>query len=198
MIMGLLFYHYVWVDPTLTLTIFFFMMASGIYAVSSSRRHAVIATIIGALAVTLTLIVFARPSLYLALVAILFFIVYFGYMLVIVLVYVVQGQKVTRDKIFGAISVYFLIAFLWAFFYRLVFMLDPLSFTGSKPITAETLHVEFLYYSFGTIVTLGFSDIQASSDLARSLSILETITGTFYIAVLISRLVSIYRSDDEV
>jgi Ion channel len=197
MITVLLLYHYVWADPALTLTIYFLLMASGIYAVSSSRRHAVIAVIIGALAVTLLLVRLAHPSYSLALAAFSLLIAYFCYMLVIVLLYVVRGPRVTRDKIFGAISVYFLIAFLWTFLYRLLFILDPGSFTGNKPLAAGTVHVEFLYYSFGVISTLGFSDIQATSDFARAFSILETITGNFYIAVLISRLVSMYQSDSE-
>jgi hypothetical protein len=197
MITVLLLYHYVWADPVLTLTVYFFMMASGIYAVSNSKRHAVIAVIIGALAVTLLLIAFAHPSLPLALAANTFLVAWFGYMLVIVLLYVVRGQKVTRGKIFGGISVYFLIAFFWALLYRLLFFLDPGSFTGNKPLAAGTLHVEFVYYSFGTISTLGFSDIQAASDFARSLSVLEVVTGNFYIAVLISRLVSMYRLEGQ-
>jgi hypothetical protein len=198
MIAMLLFYHYVWVDPTLTSTIFFVMMASGIYAVSSSRRHTVVTAMIGAITVTLFLIGLAHPSLPLALAANTFVVAWFGYMLVIVLLYVVRGRKVTRDKIFGAISVYFLIAFFWAFLYRLLFILNPASFTGNHPLAATgTYHVEFLYYSFGTISTLGFSDIQAASDFARSLSVLEVVTGNFYIAVLISRLVSMYRSEGE-
>jgi len=195
MIMMLLLYHYVWIDPTVTLTVYFLMMASGIYAVSSSKQHAVIAATIGALGETLLLIAFAHPFLFLDLAAIFFFIAFIGYMLVMVLIYVIHGQRVTRDKIFGAISVYFLIAFLWALLYRLLFILDPSSFTGTKPLAAGTVHVEFVYYSFGVISTLGFSDIQAVSDFARAFSILETITGNFYIAVLISRLVSMYGSD---
>jgi Ca2+/Na+ antiporter len=194
----LLLYHFVWVDPTSTLTTFFVMMVFGVHAVSSSRLQAVIASVIGAVAFTLLLLAFAHPSFTLSWGATAFFIAYFGYMVVIVLIYVVRGGKVTRDKIFGAISVYFLIVYLWAFVYRFCFILDPLSFTGNKPLAAGALHVDFIFYSFGTITTLGFNDIKAVSDFARSLSMLETVTGNFYIAVLISRLVSAYSSAAEV
>ena len=48
------------------------------------------------------------------------------------------------------------------------------------------------YFSFGTLTTVGFGDITPVSKVARTLAVMEAVTGTFYLAILISRLVGIY------
>ena len=50
------------------------------------------------------------------------------------------------------------------------------------------------YFSFSTLTTLGFGDITPVSRVARTLAIMETVTGTLYLAILISRLVGRYSS----
>jgi hypothetical protein len=45
------------------------------------------------------------------------------------------------------------------------------------------------YYSFTTLLTVGFGDISPLSAVARNLSILEGVTGQMYLAILIARLV---------
>jgi hypothetical protein len=48
------------------------------------------------------------------------------------------------------------------------------------------------YFRFTTMSTVGFGDITPVSKVARTLAVLEAITGMFYVAVLISRLVAMY------
>jgi hypothetical protein len=52
----------------------------------------------------------------------------------------------------------------------------------------------FYYYSFVTLTTMGYGDILGVTKSARSLSILEAITGQLYLAIMISRLVGLYVS----
>ena len=51
------------------------------------------------------------------------------------------------------------------------------------------------YFSYVTLTTLGYGDIVPISPLARSLAVLEALTGVLFLAVLISRLVGSYRSE---
>jgi hypothetical protein len=51
-----------------------------------------------------------------------------------------------------------------------------------------------VYFSFITLSTVGYGDISPVSGVARMLTIVEATTGTIYLAVLISRLVSLYSS----
>jgi hypothetical protein len=40
--------------------------------------------------------------------------------------------------------------------------------------------------------TVGFGDVTPVSRLARTLAVMEAVTGTFYMAILIARLVAMY------
>jgi voltage-gated potassium channel len=48
------------------------------------------------------------------------------------------------------------------------------------------------YFSFVTLSTVGFGDVTPVSKLARTLAVMEAVTGTFYVAILIARLVAMY------
>ena len=50
------------------------------------------------------------------------------------------------------------------------------------------------YFSFITLCTVGYGDVAPVSKVARMLAVTEAITGLFYVAVMISRLVAVYSS----
>ena len=50
--------------------------------------------------------------------------------------------------------------------------------------------MQLIYYSFVTLTTLGYGDINAVAPMARNLAALEAMVGQFYIAILVARLVS--------
>ena len=50
------------------------------------------------------------------------------------------------------------------------------------------------YFSFITLSTVGYGDITPVSRIARWLAAMEAMTGSLYVAVLIARLVALYRS----
>ena len=61
--------------------------------------------------------------------------------------------------------------------------------------SAHTLtQFEAYYFSFITLSTVGYGDITPLSPGARTLAMMEAMTGTLYMAVLISRLVALYSS----
>ena len=50
------------------------------------------------------------------------------------------------------------------------------------------------YFSFITLSTVGYGDITPVSKVARMLAAMEAMTGLFYVAILIARLVSLYSA----
>ncbi len=101
------------------------------------------------------------------------------------------------EAVFGAISIYLLVGFGFSNIYGLLeklqahaFYLDPATNLRTTPN-----HVDFIYYSFATMTSLGAPGIAAVSDQARSISVIESILGLLYLAVMISRLMSAYRSN---
>lgn len=51
-----------------------------------------------------------------------------------------------------------------------------------------------VFYSFVTLTSLGYGDIVPMTAQARSLSILEAVSGIMYVAVLIARLVGLHSA----
>jgi hypothetical protein len=49
-----------------------------------------------------------------------------------------------------------------------------------------------IYFSFGTLATLGYGDVVPVSDVARGVDMFEAIAGQLYLAVMVARLVSLY------
>jgi hypothetical protein len=49
-----------------------------------------------------------------------------------------------------------------------------------------------LYFSFVTLLTIGFGDIVAVKDPSQTACVLEGLIGQFYIAILVSKIVAIY------
>jgi hypothetical protein len=117
-------------------------------------------------------------------------ILFVGFTAVIILIHLFQEKEITVDVFSGAICVYFLLGFMWAFAYTLLEVMSPGSFQTSQGLGAGLS--EFVYYSFVTMTTLGYGDITPISSPARSLSLLEAIIGQLYLAVMIARLVGIH------
>jgi len=108
---------------------------------------------------------------------------------------VILEAQPTSETILGALCIYLLVGFSFAGIYGMVatlqakaFYLDPLVNTHSIP-----RRFDMVYYSFGTMTSVGASGITPVSDVARSLTAIEATIGVLYLAVLIARLISGYR-----
>jgi hypothetical protein len=111
-------------------------------------------------------------------------------------------QHVTVDALLGGITVYLLIGFLYCFLFDLLESAHPGSFlfqgqTIDVPDTGRHLlfFPQLLFFSFGTLSTVGYGEISATWSLARSLFVLEALTGQVYMATLLAILVSSYIAD---
>ena len=106
--------------------------------------------------------------------------------------HVTRAPVVTFDVLCGALTVYLLIGVAWAVTYDLMLIADP----GALAVTASGSHEAWsqaLYFSFTTLTTLGYGDVLAVSPVARMWATIESVAGTFYMALLVARLVSLYR-----
>ena len=79
----------------------------------------------------------------------------------------------------------------FAYLHRLVLKIDGAAydFPGGMPAAGEVM-VDLLYFSMVTILTLGFGDIVPVTPFARMLTVMEAFVGAFFIAILVSRLIS--------
>ena len=108
----------------------------------------------------------------------------------LILTHVLRDEEVSREKIFGALSVYLLLGVIWAMLFIMMDSLVPGSFRyGQERVLTEA---QMVYYSFVTLTTLGYGDIVPVSPTARSLATLEALTGQLYLTVLVARLVGLH------
>ncbi len=115
--------------------------------------------------------------------------------IVVALTQLVRAPVVDRDVLIGAVAIYLLIGITWSLIYSFVHAIDPSSF--GDLIDAEYADWnQFIYFSFTTLTTLGYGDIVALSPVARTLSIFEAITGVIFEAMIIARLVGLYRGSE--
>ena len=100
------------------------------------------------------------------------------------------------EAIFGALCIYLLVGFSFAGLYGMLATVQPRAFYLDPVANLRTVpdRFDFIYYSFGTMTSLGAAGITPVSDQARSVSVIEAILGILYLAVLISRLMSAYQT----
>jgi hypothetical protein len=122
-----------------------------------------------------------------------------GYLVANFLHFIMRSPRVDSEVLCAGVSSYLLLGLFWMFAYVLVGQLVPDSFafsTGPDSSHSMTRFTAY-YFSFTTLSTLGYGDITPVSRGARSLAVAEAMTGTLFVAVLISRLVSLYSSQNQ-
>ncbi len=180
------------------------VLVAGVLAVGRSHRTLVLAVVLMIPAVVARWIAHFWPALLpLAIhnVAALIFIIFVEYQL---LHFIFRTPRVNSEVLCAGISGYLLLGIIWMSAYRLVSLLhpvdllhpelNPFAFTVGMTAPHTLSQFEAYYFSFITLTTVGYGDITPLSNGARTLAMTEAMTGTLYVAVLISRLVALYSS----
>jgi hypothetical protein len=113
--------------------------------------------------------------------------------LTVVIARVVFGSgRVSLHRVQGAVVLYLNFGLFFFTIYRLMDVLLPNAFSG-LPQTGQEYGsgASLLYFSFSTLTTLGYGDIEPVQPLVRNLANLEAIVGQLYPATLLARLVSL-------
>lgn len=108
-------------------------------------------------------------------------------------------QRADAETVFTAINAYLLLGLTFAFAYMVIDVLVPGSFDHEQILMgdANERFESFVYFSYVTLTTLGFGDITPRSLEAGAFVYTEAMLGQLYLAVLVARLVGMYRSDTD-
>jgi len=119
------------------------------------------------------------------------------FVIVVIFRRVYASERPTAETIFGAVCIYLLIGFTFGRLYAIIATVRPHAFYLDPAINPHSVPVgfDFIFFSFGSMTTLGAGGISAVLPQVRSLSMIESIVGVLYLAVMISRLISAYRPD---
>ena len=107
--------------------------------------------------------------------------------------FVNRANVIGNAQIYAAICVYILIALTFSVIYVMILFHDPTAFTFSfsDSDNMATGWITFVYFSLTTLTTVGYGDITPKSNLAKYVAVSEAVVGVFYVAILISRLISL-------
>ncbi len=97
---------------------------------------------------------------------------------------------INSNKVIGSVALFLLLGLMWAIAYLILLEFAPDSFTGMDAISWGQNFSNAAYFSFVTLTTLGYGDISPLTPLAQVIVYLEAITGVFYMAIVVSSLVS--------
>jgi hypothetical protein len=109
---------------------------------------------------------------------------------------VMRQKEITGETISSSASVYLLFGLAWGLLYAVIFQFQPGAFgfgAAPQPDRHQVFEI-FVYFSLTTLSTIGFGDITPISVQARYAAVAEGITGQFYLAILVARLVGMQMS----
>jgi hypothetical protein len=103
--------------------------------------------------------------------------------------YMLQDWVATTDELFAAGATFTLLAWAFAYVFVVCQALIPGSFGAGE--AAMRSWTELLFLSVAVLSSVGLSDIVPISPLARGIVMLEAFAGVMYIALVVSRLISL-------
>lgn len=105
--------------------------------------------------------------------------------------YMLHDHEVTRDELFAAGATFTLLAWGFAYAYFVCQAWYPGSFTGAVEPGRARSWMELLFLSFTTLSGVGVGDVLPLRAPARVLVMLEMLVGVGYLAMVVSRLISL-------
>lgn len=170
--------------------------------IAHRRRQRVIAWALILPAVAERVCMFVAPSPRLYLIGVLSWFLFFSFVTWSQLRSLLKHKTITGETISMSISIYLLLGLTWSLLYALMFHFNPGAFDLGAQSTMSSGAVEseirtfpvLMYFSLTTISTVGFGDITPLTLQARYAAVAEGITGQFYLAILVARLVAMHLS----
>lgn len=171
---------------------------------AQGRRRSFIASVLAVLAIGARLATAVAPGIRLDIAASMCWLLFFGFVTWSQLRTLLRQREVTGETISMSISIYLLLGVTWGLLYIVIFQLQPHAFGfGSPEEDAEfqASHPQdafpvLVYFSLVTLATVGYGHIYPMTLLARYAAVAEAITGQFYLAILVARLVSMQMSSE--
>jgi hypothetical protein len=101
-------------------------------------------------------------------------------------------QVVTTEVVLGAVCVYLLIGFSFAFIFI------AMSSLSSAPFFVDQAHAtttDFLFFSYTTLTTVGYGNLVPAGSSGQTAAMLEALLGQIYLVIVVARLVSLWGQE---
>lgn len=110
-----------------------------------------------------------------------------------------RSKHVNQTVILGLISGYICLGLLGFFICTSIELIDPGSFNGlvSRAVSPEENTEGLMYFSYITLLTIGYGDVAPVTRMARSASMLIGLLGQFYMVIITAIVVGKFISQDK-
>lgn len=98
-----------------------------------------------------------------------------------------RRPKVTLDTVAGALAAYIQIGLFFATLYRLDDLIESTPFFTTVP---QATMMDFQFFSFVTLTTLGYGNLVPATDVGQSLAMLEAVLGQVFLVTVVALAVS--------
>ena len=105
--------------------------------------------------------------------------------------YMLKDWDATTDELFAAGATFTLLAWAFAYAYAACEAIAPGSFSAPINPAGPRTWMELLFLSISVLSSVGLSDILPVTGMARALVMLESCAGLMYMALVVSRLISL-------
>jgi hypothetical protein len=96
---------------------------------------------------------------------------------------------INLNTFYGAVCVYLLIAMFFASCFAIIGATSGQGFFAQVQPPAKAGSIDYLYFSFTTITTVGYGDLTARGDVGRMTAVLEAILGQLYLITVVALVV---------
>ncbi len=170
------------------------LLVVGLWSFHRSRRGFIIGIVLATASAITALVNVFIPGDLLVLGTMVVLIAFCAMSLSIALRQVLLTEDIDLNRLVGAICAYLLMGFMFGLIHILVAWLLPGSYKGIGSPVVEDSAVQYIYYSFVTLTTLGYGDETPVRPLASAMAYIEAVIGVFYIAILVGTLIGLMLS----
>lgn len=178
------------------ITLSFLFIQSMIVADVRRSRKALLRFIV----ISMLIIIWLKPagidSVYIDLIKLGFMVVFFVFVMSFLIKFMYRSSSVTVDVLITSINIYLLAGIIGASLALVLFDLYPDAYNFPSYIENPAF-INFLYYSFITMSTVGYGDITPRIPETQALSYILSISGQLYVAIIIALLIGKYLMHDE-
>lgn len=111
---------------------------------------------------------------------------FFLFVAVMIVIQIFKSKEVNLNVMIGSVAGYLMLGIGFSFICPLLLLIDPAAYQVPDSFTPS---YGFVYYSFVTMSTLGYGDITPHSQQAQSVALLITISGQFYMVLVVATLI---------
>ena len=102
---------------------------------------------------------------------------------------VLRSRRVTGDVLAGALAAYVMAGLSFAIVFGVIEAGAPGAFRAAS---SQTVFADLVYFSFVTLLTVGYGDVTPALPMARALTLFEGLFGVVYTTMVMAALVAAY------